>query len=226
MDRQGSGVEIIGTEAFGMIRASLSSNESLIVEPGAMASQDTDIECLTAMNGGFLSALAFRYLGSESFFINCFRNTSKETKVIYLSQPTPGQIIEKSLSHETVYLEPGSFIARTPGVRSRVGWAGFASFLAGEGLFRLCLEGTGRVWYGAYGAVIEKEIVGSYLVDSGHLLSYPPTIRLSIRLAGSLFSSFVSKEGLVLKLSGTGKVQLQTRSVKGLAQWLNPKFWR
>ncbi|MBK7960413.1 MAG: TIGR00266 family protein [Bdellovibrionales bacterium] len=223
--RTNANVNCIGSSSFGMVKATIPPGGILAVEPGAMASQDVEIECQTEMNGDFLSALIARFLGGETFFINTYRNRSSSEKTIYFSQPTPGQIVERHLHNETIFLEPGSFIARSPSIRSEVKWAGFASFLAGEGLFRLCFTGTGPLWYGAYGAVIEKEIVGDYLVDSGHLLAYPPSVHLSVKLAGGLFSSFLSKEGIVLKLSGSGKIQLQTRSVKGLAQWLNPRFW-
>jgi len=97
--------------------------------------------------------------------------------------------------------------------------------LGGEGLFRLKIYGTGTVWYGAFGSIVEKEVNGTYIVDSGHLLSYPPSIKLRIQLSGGIFSSFFSGEGLVLRLEGSGKIKLQTRSIGGLAGWLNPRFW-
>jgi uncharacterized protein (AIM24 family) len=43
-------------------------------------------------------------------------------------------------------------------------------------------------------------------------------------LAGGIFSSLFGGEGLVLKLKGNGKIKLQTRSLGGLAGWLNPRF--
>ena len=54
---------------------------------------------------------------------------------------------------------------------------------------------------------------------------WPSTIELKLKLPAGIVSSFLSREGFVLQLKGTGKVQLQTRSVKGLAQWLNSRFW-
>lgn len=218
-------VNRIGSHSFRMLKIDLAPRQMLIVETGAMASQDSQIEIETLMNGGFFSALLMRILGGESFFVNYFVNRTEVHRQFYLSQPTPGEIVERDLNNETIYLQAGAFIARTPGIKGRAVWAGLASWMTGEGLFRLELSGTGRLWYGSYGAVVEKEVVGDYIVDSGHLLSYPPNMKLSLRLVGSLFSSILSREGFVLRLSGNGKVQLQTRSIKGLASWLNPKFW-
>jgi len=215
-----------GTAAFQILKCDLMPNESIIVEPGAMASQDVGIVPGTSVNGSFIKALLLKFLGGESFFINEYFNKSSKPQSLYISQSVPGDIQVIDINNEEIFLESGSFIARTQGVKTHVRWAGLASFIAGEGLFKLSFTGQGRLWFGCYGAVVEKEIVGDYIVDSGHLLLWPSTVQLELKLAGGLISSFLSKEGFVLKLKGHGKIKLQTRSVKGLAAWLNARFWR
>lgn len=215
-----------GTAAFQILKCDLMPNESIIVEPGAMASQDVGIVPDTSVNGSFIKALLLKFLGGESFFINEYFNKSSNPQSLYISQSVPGDIQVIDINNEEIFLESGSFIARTQGVKTHLRWAGLASFIAGEGLFKLSFTGQGRLWFGCYGAVVEKEIVGDYIVDSGHLLLWPSTVQLELKLAGGLISSFLSKEGFVLKLKGHGKIKLQTRSVKGLAAWLNARFWR
>lgn len=218
-------VERLGSESFRILKVRLAPHTQIIAETGSMASQEAQIHTVTQINGSFWQAMALKFLGKESFFINYFQNPDSVERVIYLSQTTPGEIIEKVVDHESFFIQPGSFIARTGGVQATLKWAGFASLLGGEGLFRIEIRGQGTLWYGCYGAVIEKEIHGDYIVDSGHLLSYPSHFKLSLRTAGSLLTSLLTREGFVLKLSGTGKILMQTRSVKGLADWLNPRFW-
>jgi len=218
-------VKEVGNPAFQLLECELGPGESIITEPGAMASQQTGIVATTAMNGSVLKAFGLKFLGGESFFISECRNRAQSIQKIHISQTIPGDIQMKTLNGEEIFLESGSFVARTGGVTTRLKWSGFASWIAGEGLFKLAFSGKGSVWYGCYGAVIEKEIKGSLIVDSGHLLMWPDTIKLKLKLPSGLFSSFVSKEGFVLELEGHGKVQLQSRSVKGLAQWLNVRFW-
>lgn len=215
-----------GTAAFQILKCDLMPNESIIVEPGVMASQDVGIVPDTSVNGSFIKALLLKFLGGESFFINEYFNKSSKPQSLYISQSVPGDIQVIDINNEEIFLESGSFIARTQGVKTHLRWAGLASFIAGEGLFKLSFTGQGRLWFGCYGAVVEKEIVGDYIVDSGHLLLWPSTVQLELKLAGGLISSFLSKEGFVLKLKGHGKIKLQTRSVKGLAAWLNARFWR
>jgi uncharacterized protein (TIGR00266 family) len=140
---------------------------------------------------------------------------------LVLTQPTPGDIECMDLKGGTLYLQPGAFLACDPGVELGLGYAGIRSFLAKEGLFRLKVSGQGRVWFGAYGGIFEKEVQGDYVVDSGHLIAYEPTLQLKLGLAAGVFSSFFGGEGLVLKISGRGKLYLQSRSMQGLASWVN-----
>jgi uncharacterized protein (TIGR00266 family) len=125
------------------------------------------------------------------------------------------------LNGNAMYLQPGAFVACDPTVELGLSYAGIRSWLAREGLFRLRVSGTGRVWIGAYGAIVAKELEGEYVVDSSHLVAYEPSVQLSLGFAGSLLSSLLSREGLVLRLRGPGRIYLQTRSVEGLAAWVN-----
>ena len=61
-------------------------------------------------------------------------------------------------------------------------------------------------------------------MDDGHLVAYDPSLTLRIALAGGLTASLFSGEGFVTRVVGSGTVYIQTRSVRGLAAWLNPRF--
>lgn len=216
---------IKGGAGFSYIEAPLPKGGEVIAESGAMASMDDGIEMRTKLNGGIVGALLMKFLGKETLFVNRFFNQHDNEKKIVFTKNTPGQIQVKVLKDEVFYLQPGAFIAATKSVKFGVRWAGFSSWLGGEGLFRIKITGPGMVWFGAYGAVVEKEIDGEYLVDTGHLLSYPKSVKLKLQLSGGIFSSFFGGEGFVLRLEGKGKIQMQTRSIEGLASWLNPRFW-
>ena len=92
------------------------------------------------------------------------------------------------------------------------------------GLFRLVLSGTGTVWFGAYGGIMEKQVQGEYIVDTNHLVAYEPGLKMKLQLSGGIFSSIFSGEGLVTRLEGKGKAYIQTRSLSGLAGWINPRL--
>jgi len=213
-----------GGKAFSYLEVKLKPGESIVTEPGAMASMEPGINLRTKINGSIFRALMLKYLGSESIFINRFSNESNRESTLVLTQSTPGEIQQATLSNEALYIQPGAFLACTPGIDFSLRWAGFTSWIVGEGLFNLKIHGTGTCWYGAFGGVIEKRVAGSYVVDNGHLLSYPPTMKLRLQLSGGLFGSFFGGEGFVVRLEGTGTIKLQTRSLGGLAGWLNSKF--
>ena len=216
--------EIKGGPAFAYIDMLLAPGETLVTEPDAMSSMDPQLDLRAGFNGGFLRGLAKKLLAGDSLLISRFTNSTEQARRLVLAQPRPGELRCLALDKQVFYLQPGAYLASTEGVELGLRWAGLASFFAREGLFKLAVSGTGQVWYGAYGALLEKEIDGEYIVDTSHLVAYEPGIRLSVRLAGGIFSSIFGGEGLVTRVRGRGKIVIQSRSLSGLAAWLNPKF--
>jgi uncharacterized protein (TIGR00266 family) len=216
---------IKGGHAFSYVDVELAPGETIVTESDAMSSMDANLDLTAHFNGGLIKGLLRKYLGGESLFISRFKNATDIPRNITVVQPTPGQILCKELQGEDYYLQPGAFLACEEGVQLGLSYAGLTSWIAREGLFRLRVSGQGKVWFGAYGALLEKEIDGEFIVDTSHLVAYDPTLKLNLQLAGGIFSSFFGGEGLVTRVSGKGKIIIQTRSISGLASWLNPKFW-
>lgn len=215
--------EIQYKPAFSTIFVTLKPGDRITTEAGAMTSMDANLLMKTKFSGGFFSALLKKFFGKESLFVNTYTNDSDEALSIVLSQSIVGDIEALELDDREICLQPGAYIAHTPGIDMGVAFAGFASWIAGEGLFKLKLKGQGTVFFGAYGGLTKKEISGDYVVDNGHLVAYEPNIRMGIRLAGGIFGSLTSGEGLVNKLKGNGTIYLQSRSVNTLVRFLRPK---
>ncbi|MCB0392778.1 MAG: TIGR00266 family protein [Bdellovibrionales bacterium] len=215
-----------GKTAFTHLVVTLEPGEELVTESGAMASSDKGIDIRAELKGGIFSSLIRKFFGGESAFINTFKNKSPIPQTIVISKTTPGDMICHELNGNGLYLQSGSFICCTPGIKLDVKWAGFRYMFGGEGLFRLYVHGRGKVWIGVFGALVEKDLAGELIVDTGHLVAYPPSVNYKIQLSGGIFSSFFSGEGLVGRLEGRGKVLLQTRSLGGLVGWLNPRLPR
>lgn len=216
--------EIIGKPAFAYVNVVLAPGESLVAQPDAMSSMDADLDLRARLNGGLIGGLLRKYLGGESLFINHFTNNTGAARRITLVQKTPGDIDCVDLDGDSIYFQPGAYLCSTPGVQLSLKWAGLASYIGGEGLFKLKLTGNGRVWYGCYGALLEKDVDGEVIVDSCHLVAYRDGIRLKVQLSGGIFSSFFSGEGLVTRVEGKGRIVIQTRSLSGLAKWVNRFF--
>ena len=211
--------EIRNRPAFANVLVRLAQGDRIVAESNAMASMSSSITLSTRWNGGFFTALLRRLFGGESLFINEFSTATQGDLV--LTQPMPGDIECIELKGQSLYLQAGAFLACDPDVQLSLSYAGFRSLIAREGLFRLRVSGQGRIWFGAYGGIIAKNIDSEYVVDSGHLVAYEPTVQLRLGMASSFFSSLFSGEGFVLRLRGPGRVYLQTRSIEGLAAWVN-----
>lgn len=215
---------IEGRPSFAHLHVDLAPGESIVAESDAMASMAADLDMTARFNGGFFSGLCKKYLGGESLFVNEFKNNTSGVRRVTLVQPTPGDIARVELSGNSLCLQPGAYLASTPGVKLGLKWAGLASFIGREGLFKLVVSGKGTVWYGAYGALLERTVDGEFIVDTSHLVTYEPQLKLKVQLAGGIFSSFFSGEGLVTRVNGKGSIVIQTRSLQGLKNWLNPRI--
>jgi uncharacterized protein (TIGR00266 family) len=215
-------ISIQGAPAFGFLHVDLEPGERFMTESDAMASMSAELDMTAKLNGGLIKGLMKKFLGGESLFINEFANNTQSTLRLTVTQPFPGDIMLLDMSElGTLYLQPGAYICSEPGVKLGMKWAGIHSWLGGEGLFRLELSGTGKVAIGAYGGLVEKEVSGELIVDTDHLVAYPPGFTIKTQLSGNLISSFTSGEGIVMRLKGNGKVILQTRSFGGLTKWIN-----
>jgi uncharacterized protein (TIGR00266 family) len=213
--------DIEGKPVFSHVHVDLEPGERIVAESDAMASMDADLDMTARFNGGLFSGLCKRFLGGESLFINEFANNTDGPRQLTLTQATPGDINAVDLDNESICLQPGAYVCSTPGLKLGVTWAGIASLIGREGLFKLQVSGTGTLWYGAYGGLLEKEVEGEFIVDTSHLVAYDPQLKLKVQLAGGIFSSFFGGEGLVTRVNGTGKIVIQTRSMDGLASWIN-----
>ena len=209
--------------AFASIFVTLDPGERITAEAGAMTSMDAKLSMETKFSGGLIPALLRKLFGGESLFVNEFRNNTQQPLNLVLTQSVIGDIERVDLSQGDMCFQPGAYIAHTAGVKIGVQWAGFTSWLAREGLFKLKLSGKGRVFFGAYGGLTKKRISGEFVVDNSHLVAYEPGIRMKLGLAGGLVGSLTSGEGLVNRLSGNGIIYLQSRSVDGLVGYLRSK---
>lgn len=209
---------------FATVFVTLQPGEKLIAEAGAMASMDGGVDLQTQFSGGLIPALLKSFLGGESMFINTFHNRSAVPKQVVLTQSTIGDITCIELNDRTLCLQPGAYIAHAGNINLSVAWAGFSSWLAGEGLFKLKVSGRGLLFIGAYGGLSKRKVNQEFIVDTGHLVAYEPGLKMNIKLSSGLLGSITSGEGLVNKITGNGEIYLQSRSIDGLVRFLRPKL--
>lgn len=172
------------------------------------------------MLGGVFPAIARKLLAGESLLVGKYSSTAPEQR-LSVSPAIPGEVKHKKLQGEKYLMQAGSFMACSEGVNLGTVFGGIKAIFSGEGLFFLEVGGNGDLWYNSYGSIVEKELKGEeFIVDTGHIVAWEPSLNWEITGMGNLKSTLFSGEGFVLKFSGSGKLWMQTRSLGGLANWL------
>ncbi len=188
----------------------------LKVEASAMATMDTTLKMKTKMKGGLS-----RLITGESVFINDF-TAEKGPGEISIAPGPPGDLEHVYLEDSVIYLQNSAFVASGPNVKVETKWQGLVKgFFSGESLFLIKCSGQGDLWFNTYGAIIELDVSGDYVVDTGHIVAFTEGLDYKITKVGGYKSLFFSGEGLVCRFSGQGKVWIQTRQVPAFASWVS-----
>ena len=209
--------------SLGVIR--LGPNEEIRVESGAMVSTSQGVTVETKAAGGILKSLARSVLAGESFFQNTFRAPAGGGEVTVAPAP-PGDLFVLELRNESLMVQSGSYVASEMGIHLDTKWGGAKTFFASEGLIMLRASGTGKLLLSSFGAIHEVNLQAgqTYTVDTGHLVAFSEGIGFKVRRVGGLKSTIFSGEGLVVDLTGPGRVLLQTRSTDAFLSWLIPQL--
>jgi uncharacterized protein (TIGR00266 family) len=217
--------EISYSPAFAMATVHMDQGESMKAEAGAMMAMTPSVEIQTSTKGGVLKGLKRSVLGGESFFMNTFTASGPDAHVV-VAPSLPGDIIIWPLTGNTVYLQSGSYLASPETIDIDSKWGGAKTFFSREGLFMLKCNGTGDLLVSSYGAIQALDLTEgqSYVVDTGHMVGWEEGVGYEVQKAGNWKSSILGGEGLVVKLTGPGRVYFQTRSPDSFLDWLIPKL--
>lgn len=218
-------VEILFRPSYSIAKVLLDPNEAVIAESGAMVGMSADIQVETKMRGGLLQSLARSVLGGESFFVNTYRAAARGGELL-LAPTLPGDVFTAELTNETYLVQSGSFLASSEGVVTDTKWSGARTFFGGEGLIMLRCSGVGTLILSSYGAIHQLDLAAgeTYTVDTGHLVAFSEKMGFKVRAIGGLKTTVLGGEGLVVDLTGPGRVLLQTRSEGAFLNWLLPKI--
>ena len=218
-------IELKYKPAYAMAHVQLQASETIKVEAGSMVAMSSGVSIETKAAGGILKSLARSFLGGESFFMNTYQAPASGGW-INLAPPLPGDMFELDLSSESLMVQSGSFVASEESIEVDTQWGGGRTFFASEGLILLKASGSGKLLLSSYGAIEETILSAgeSITVDTGHLVAFTEGIGFNVRAIGGIKSTLFSGEGLVVDLSGPGRVLTQTRSQDAFLSWLIPRL--
>lgn len=212
---------IVGNPDYGELIVELAAGEKIRAVSGAMNWMSSDLGMKARLMGGFVRSFARKFLGGSSLFISEF-TAAREGSRISLAPTLPGAIRSVTLDGGTFWLTAGALLAATPGIDLRTKFYGLRAFFSGKGAFLIQASGQGEVWFNAYGALVERELDGELIVDTGHVCAFDPSLDYKIGGMGGVKQTLFSGEGLVMRFSGRGRIYLQTRNLGGTAGWLTP----
>jgi len=218
-------IQILYKPAYSMGVLKLAPNESVRVESGSMVGMSQGISLQTQATGGVLKSLARSMLGGESFFQNVYQAPAAGGEVL-VAPSLPGDLYALDLANMNILIQSGSYVASEEGVTIDTKWGGARTFFASEGFIMLKAGGRGKILMSSYGAIHEVALTAGqvFTVDTGHLVAFSESLGFNIRRVGGIKSTLFSGEGLVVDLTGPGRLLMQTRSASSFLSWLLPKL--
>ncbi len=218
-------IQILYKPAYSMGVLKLTPNERVRVEGGSMVGMSQGITLETQATGGVLKSLARSMLGGESFFQNVYQAPAAGGEVM-VAPSLPGDLYALDLNNMTILIQSGSYVASEEGVAVDTKWGGAKTFFASEGFIMLKASGHGKILMSSYGAIHEVALAAGqvFTVDTGHLVAFTESLGFNVRRIGGIKSTLFSGEGLVVDLTGPGRLLMQTRSASSFLSWLLPKL--
>jgi uncharacterized protein (TIGR00266 family) len=215
--------EIKYRPAYALGVVTLASNEGIRVDSGAMVSMSADLQIETKAQGGIFASLGRSLLGGESFFQNTYRASASGGEIT-VAPPLPGDMFVIEMKGETLLLQSGAFVACSESITLDTKWTGAKTFFAREGPIMLRAAGTGTLIFASYGAIHERNMNPGekYKIDTGHLVAFTDGMGFEVQRVGGLKSTIFSGEGLVVQMTGPGRLLMQTRSEDAFLSWLIP----
>ncbi len=218
-------IEILYRPSYSLGQLQLVGGEEVRVEGGSMVAMSSGVTIETKAAGGILKSLGRSLFGGESFFQNIYKAPPGGGSV-WVAPPLPGDLYAVELHNESLMVQSGSFVACEMAIQLDTKWSGAKTFFASEGLILLRATGTGKLLVSSYGAIHALELAAgeTLTVDTGHLVAFSERVGFKVRRVGGVKSTLFSGEGLVVDLSGPGKLLLQTRSQDSFLSWLIPQL--
>jgi uncharacterized protein (TIGR00266 family) len=214
-----------------VLEIGLTPGESVVAETGQLGWFDEGIELTTttvAAGADGVWDATKRTLGGSTFFMTRYSSSTKPGTVTFPAR-LPGQIFQIPLGPGRSYLiQRHGFLAGLEGSELSTAFDArhFGSgLLGGFGFLLQRLEGTGHAWIELAGELSQYELAEgeSLRVHPAHIGLVEGSISYELTTVPGLKNKVFGGEGLFLvRLTGPGKVCLQSLSLPMLAHSLQP----
>ncbi len=222
--------KIVGT-TMPVLEIGLGAGESVVAESGELSWMTGSVVMETAASGkggakGVFGAMK-RAVAGGSFFMTEYTAQNAPGMVAFATK-VPGQILPIEVGSGREYMvHRGGYLCGVPGVNLEIGFQQklSAGFFGGAGFILQRVSGDGSAWIELDGEVITYELPAgeSLLVHPGHVGMFERSVAFELDRIKGVKNIFFGSDGLFLaKLTGPGKVWLQTLPLPNLAAALAP----
>ena len=202
------------------------AGQTLCTEKGAMSWMSPNMKMDTNTGGG-LSKMFGRMFSGESIFMNEYTAQGGKGMIAFASS-FPGSIIPYPVTPGNgIIVQKRGFLAMEKGLdlsvffNQKLG----KGFFGGEGFIMQKISGNGMVFLEIDGhcKIYELAAGESIVLDTGYLAAMSESCTMEIQRVEGVKNMFFGGEGLFnTKVTGPGKVYVQSMPVMQMAQALSP----
>ncbi|MBU6257518.1 MAG: AIM24 family protein [Burkholderiales bacterium] len=217
-----------------VLEIGLEAGDRIVSEPGQFSWMSPNVvlttTALTAGSKGLWGALG-RAVSGGGLFMNEYHVGAGQGMVAFAAK-VPGSIMELQVDAGRSYLvHRHGFLCGTEGVELSIGFQRSlgAGIFGGEGMILQKLAGRARAWVELGGEVVSYDLAPgeSLNVHPGHIGMFESSVQFDITLIPGLKNMIFGGDGLfIARLTGPGKIWLQTLTMPNLAHALSPYFNR
>ncbi len=221
--------KIIGT-TLPVLEVGLEPGDTIVAEPGEFSWMTANIALntttMTAGAKGLLGVLG-RAVSGGGIFMTEYTSTSANGMVAFAAK-IPGQIVQLDVSPGRGYMiHRHGFLCASKGVELTMGFQKQlgAGIFGGNGFVLQRLAGTCSAWVELGGEVVTYDLKpGETLqVHPGHIGMFEESVNFDMTMMKGIRNALFGGDGLfIARLTGPGKVWLQTLTLPNLAHAIGP----
>ena len=213
-------------EPMPVVICQLEGGEAMVTERGSMVWMSENMSMETNAGGSVGKAFS-RMFSGESMFRNIYTAMGQQGMIAFGSS-FPGSIRALDVTPDApIIAQKSAFLCSEMGVETSIQFQKKigAGFFGGEGFIMQRISGFGKVFLEIDGSAQEYYLQPgqSLIIDTSHLVMMDASCTLSIETVKGLKNKVFGGEGFFnTKVTGPGRVMVQTMSVAGLAAALSP----
>lgn len=203
----------------------LNRGETIVTSSGNMSWMTHGFEMETSSRGGLFKGFT-RAVTGEGMFQNRYTAVRDQQEIAFASS-LPGEIVHINMNGQSFMAQKNAYLASTEGVDFEVALTKkfSAGFLGGEGFVLQKFSGYGDLFLEGDGSLMEYYLTSGegLLVEPGHVFLFDDSVDYAIETIKGFKNVLFGGEGAFLvKLTGPGKVVLQTMPISTLASKIVP----